>query len=101
MSTETRCLEGGFPDTNPGVSAGETAFRAACGRYTVDVVPIDTGILAVVGDGVGRPPVTAVITPAAAAAVLEQADRVDERGVSQTQAWPLAVDCDQEGREDV
>ena len=68
MSAETRCLEGGFPDTNPGVSAGKTAFRAACGRYTVDIVPIDSDILAVVGDGVGRPPVSAVLTPGTAAA---------------------------------
>lgn len=91
-----RRLEPNLRDANPGVRPGETAFRAACGHYTVDILLSGDGILAIAGDGVGRPPVSAVITPGAAAVVLEQADAVDERTVERTQAWPLAARTDQE-----
>jgi len=96
MTGGIRCPQPGLPDANPGVRAGETAFRAAYGRYTVDIVQSDAGLLAVAGDGVGRPPVSAVITPGTVAALLEAADIVDERSAWRTQAWPLAVDGDQE-----
>lgn len=78
------------PDASPVVLSGETALRIGSGRHTVDIVPSDRGLLAIVGDGVGRPPATARIGPAVAAAVLELADTVDdERTAWQTAAWPL------------
>jgi len=72
------------------VRAEETALRIGTGRHTVDIVSSDTGLLAIAGDGVGRPPATAEIGPALAAAVLELADTVDERTAWETGAWPLA-----------
>lgn len=80
-----------FRDANPRVRAEETCLRAACGRHTVDIVPATDSILAVVGDGVGRPPVSAPITPATVAAVLSLACSIDERSALQTQVWPLTA----------
>jgi len=74
---------------NPRVKADMTAFRAGCGRYTVDIVLSDRGVLAIAGDGVGRQPATAKIGVAVAAAVLQLADVVDERTAFETAAWPL------------
>jgi hypothetical protein len=67
------------------VQPEQTAFRAACGRYTVDIVPTADSLLALVGDGIGRPPVLAEIGPAVAAAVLDAAANVDERTAWETQ----------------
>lgn len=87
-----------LPDANPGVSGGKnplrkdgSAVRACLGRHTVDIVSMTDGFLAVAGDGVGRSPVSALITPATVAVVLERADVVDARTVWETQAWPLAA----------
>lgn len=61
----------------------------ACGRYTVDIVSSDSGLLAFAGDGVGRPPAAAETGPAVVAAVVERTDLVDERTAFETAAWPL------------
>jgi len=80
----------GHVDATPGVDAGQTALRIGSGRHTVDIVSSDTGLVAVAGDGVGRPPATAEIGPGLAAVVLAAADTVDARHAFDTQAWPLA-----------
>lgn len=88
--TQTRTLTPGVDGQRPLLQPADTAVRCLSGRYTVDIVSTDRGLLAVAGDGVGRPPATAEIGPAAVAAVLELADTVDERTAWETQAWPLA-----------
>ena len=95
MSTETSVSPNSDRATprvdrrRPGLQKSDTAVRACIGRYTVDIVSTPNSVLALVGDGVGRPPVSAEIGPAVVAAVLDAAASVDERTAWETQAWPL------------
>lgn len=97
MSTARVPISTEEPDATPRVDGRRTplqqadpALRLVRGRFTVDIVDVDGQLVAMVGEGVGTEPESVAITPAAVAVLVATADRVDERAVWATQAWPLA-----------
>jgi len=80
---------GGWYTRARNVRTDAGAVRLGIGRFTVDLVDVLGGLLALAGSGVGSSTTTATVPLATAVGLVALADTVDVRTAWESAAWPL------------